>query len=51
MTLIIILLILAIIFGFAGVLVEGLLWLLVIAAILFLVSAFMGWGRRGSNRV
>jgi hypothetical protein len=47
MTLIVILIILAIVFGLTGALVEGLMWLLIIGAILFVVSGIMGFSRRG----
>jgi hypothetical protein len=41
-----ILLILALLLGGVGLFVEALRWVLIIAVILFLVGAFMGWSRR-----
>jgi hypothetical protein len=41
-----ILLILALLLGGVGLFVEALRWVLVIAVIVFLVGAFMGWSRR-----
>ena len=46
MGLIIVLLILALLFGGAGLLVEGLTWLLIIALVLFVASFFTGYGYR-----
>ena len=48
MGLVILLIVLALIFGGVGLLVEGLMWLLIIAGILFLVGLFMGY--RGRSR-
>jgi hypothetical protein len=48
MGLVILLIILALVAGGFGLLVEGLWWLLVIAGILFLVGIFTGW--RGRSR-
>lgn len=46
-TAIVILLIIALLFGGIGLLVEGLFWLLIIGLVLFVVSAVMGFsGRR-----
>jgi hypothetical protein len=49
MGLVVILIILALIAGGVGLLVEGLLWLLIIAGILFLIGVFAGF--RGRSRV
>ena len=51
----VLLLVLAIIvllaFGILGAVLEGLFWLTVIAAIVFVVGAVLGWSRlRGSSR-
>jgi hypothetical protein len=47
MGLVILLLVLALIFGGFGLFVEGLKWLLIIAGILFIAGLFTGWrGRR-----
>lgn len=43
MALVVILLLLALVFGGFGLFVEGLMWLLIIAGILFLVGLFTGW--------
>ena len=40
------LLILALILGGVGLFVEALRWVLIIALVLLLVGAFMGWSRR-----
>lgn len=48
MGLVILLIVLALIFGGVGLLVEGLMWLLIIAGILFLVGLFFGY--RGRSR-
>ncbi|HEX2032303.1 MAG TPA: hypothetical protein VHL78_13070 [Actinomycetota bacterium] len=48
MGLVILLIVLALIFGGVGLLVEGLLWLLFIAGILFLAGLFFGY--RGRSR-
>ncbi len=45
--LIIILLLLALLVGGIGLFVEGLIWLLIISLVLFVVSGFVGFGRRG----
>lgn len=46
-TVVIVLLLLALLFGGVGLFVEGLIWLLIIAAVLFVASALMGFnGRR-----
>jgi len=44
--LVVLLLILALIFGGVGLFVEGLKWLLIIALVLFVVSFFTGWNGR-----
>jgi hypothetical protein len=49
MGLVLILIILALVAGGVGLLVEGLLWLLIIAGILFLIGLFFGF--RGRSRV
>lgn len=41
-----VLLILALILGGVGLFVEALRWVLIIALVLFLVGAVMGWSRR-----
>lgn len=47
MGLVILLLVLALLFGGAGLFVEGLKWLLIIALVLLIVGAFTGYrGRR-----
>ncbi|MGH2724327.1 MAG: hypothetical protein ACRDI0_08690 [Actinomycetota bacterium] len=43
MGLVVLLLVLALVFGGFGLLVEGLKWLLIIAGILFLVGLFTGY--------
>jgi hypothetical protein len=48
-TLVIVLLLLALLFGGVGLFVEGLMWLLVIALILFVVSAVTGFRGRGTR--
>jgi hypothetical protein len=48
MGLVLALLLVALLFGGAGLFVEGLQWLLVIALVLFIVGAFTGNSRRGS---
>ena len=50
-TFIILLLILWLAVAFTGAFVEGLFWLLVVGAILFLVTGVFGWSRRGGPRV
>lgn len=49
--LVIIILLLALLFGGLGLVVEGLMWLLIIAAVLFVVGALVGFSgrRRGSQ--
>ena len=49
MGLVILLLVLALLFGGAGLLVEGLTWLLVIALILLIIGAFTGYRGRGAR--
>jgi hypothetical protein len=49
MSLVVLLLILALIFGGLGLFVTGLKWLLIIALVLFAVSFFTGY--RGRSRV
>ncbi len=51
MGLVIILIVLALIFGGVGLLVEGLMWLLIIAGVLLLVGLFMGYRGRTGPRV
>lgn len=41
------LLILALLLGGVGLLIEGLKWLLIIALVLFVASLFTGWRGRG----
>jgi hypothetical protein len=48
MGIVVLLLILALLFGGVGLLVEGLLWLLVIAAVLVVVGAVFGFRGRGT---
>jgi len=49
MTLVIVLVVLALVLGGLGLLVEGLLWLLAIAALLVIVGAVLGFRGRGST--
>lgn len=49
MGLLVLLLVLALIFGGVGLFVEGLKWLLIIALILLLVGAFTGYRGRGTR--
>ena len=49
MGLVLLLLILALVFGGVGLFVEGLKWLLIIALVLLLVSAFTGFRGRGTR--
>ena len=49
MGLVVLLIVLALVAGGVGLLVEGLTWLLIIAGILFLVGIFTGY--RGRTRV
>lgn len=46
MALVVLLIILALVVGGFGLVVEGLKWLLIIAAVLFLVGLFAGWRTR-----
>lgn len=48
MGLVILLLILALLFGGFGLFVEGLKWLLIIALVLFVAGALMGYRGRGA---
>lgn len=48
-TAVVIILLLALLFGGVGLLVEGLKWLLIIALVLFVVGALTGWTGRGSS--
>lgn len=48
-TAVIILIVLALVFGGLGLLVEGLMWLLVISLILFVVGGLTGMRGRGSR--
>lgn len=45
--LIVLLLLLALVFGGVGLLAEGLTWLLIIGLVLFVASAFTGYYHRG----
>lgn len=49
MPIIILLVILAIVFGAVGVIIEGLLWLLLIALILLVVGAVLGFRGAGGR--
>lgn len=49
MGIVVVLLVLALIFGGIGLFVEGLKWLLIIAVVLFVVSFFTGFRGRGSS--
>ena len=49
MGLVVLLLILALLFGGAGLFIEGLKWLLIIALVLFVASFFTGY--RGRNTI
>ena len=46
---VVLLIVLALVFGGIGVLVEGLMWLLVIGLVLLVVGAVMGFSRRGAT--
>ena len=46
MTLVVLFLILALLFGGVGLFVEGVKWLLIIALVLIVASALTGFGRR-----
>ncbi len=50
MGIVIVLIVLALIFGGIGLLVEGLLWLLVISLVLVVVGAVTGMRGRGARR-
>lgn len=50
MGIILLLIILALVFGGVGLLVEGLMWLLIISVVLFIVGGVMGFGRGRSGR-
>jgi hypothetical protein len=45
---VILLIVLALILGGVGLFIEALWWVLVIAVILLIVGAVLGWGRRSS---
>ena len=45
--LVVLLLILALLFGGVGLFAEGLTWLLIIGLVLLVASAFTGWYHRG----
>lgn len=45
--LVVLLLLLALVFGGFGLFTEGLTWLLIIAIVLFVASAFSGWYHHG----
>jgi hypothetical protein len=47
---ILLLVILALIFGGIGLLVEGLFWLLIISVVLFIVGGVLGMRGRGAKR-
>lgn len=47
MGLVVLLLVLALLFGGVGLFIEGLKWLLIIALVLFVVGAFTGYRGRG----
>jgi len=47
MPLVLILLLLALLVGGAGLLIEGLMWLLIISVILFIAGGITGFTRRG----
>lgn len=49
MGLVVLLFILALLFGGLGLFVEGLKWLLIIALVLFVVSFFTGYRGRGAR--
>lgn len=51
MSIVVVLLILALLFGGLGLFVEGLMWLLVIGLVLLVASAFTGYSARGRSRV
>jgi hypothetical protein len=49
MALVVVLLLLALVFGGVGLFVEGLKWLLIIALVLIVLSALSGYRGRGSG--
>ena len=51
MALVLLLLLLALLFGGVGLFVEGLKWALIIALVLLVISAFSGYSYRGSRRL
>ncbi|MDH6129060.1 MULTISPECIES: hypothetical protein [unclassified Kitasatospora] len=50
MALFLFILLIAVVFGFLGALVKGLLWLLVIGAVLFVAALVLGGVRLGRGR-
>ncbi len=48
MGLVVLLILLALIFGGMGLFVEALQWALIIAAVLFIAGIIAGWARRGT---
>ncbi|MEV7596018.1 hypothetical protein AB0O91_01345 [Kitasatospora sp. NPDC089797] len=50
MALFLFILLIAVVFGFVGALVKGLLWLLVIGAVLFIAALVFGGVRLGRSR-
>ncbi len=50
MGIVVLLIILALVFGGIGLLVEGLFWLLVIGAVLLVVGAVMGFSKNRGSR-
>ncbi|MFI6151121.1 hypothetical protein ACIBCA_00285 [Kitasatospora sp. NPDC051170] len=50
MALFLFILLIAVVFGFVGALVKGLLWLLVIGAVLFVAALVLGGVRLGRGR-
>ncbi len=50
MGIVVLLLVLALLFGGIGLLVEGLFWLLIIGLVLLVASAFTGYSARGRTR-
>ncbi|WP_316524193.1 hypothetical protein [Kitasatospora brasiliensis] len=50
MALFLFILLIAVVFGFVGALVKGLLWLLVIGAVLFVAALVFGGARLGRGR-
>ncbi len=50
MGLVIVLLLLALVFGGVGLFVVGLKWLLIVALVLFIASALTGWNGRAHPR-